>query len=114
MTGRSGVRRSDPRCLPEQGRPPSGGCWSSRSGGYLLRVFVQKSTSHSVGLRAVDIRGTTARSLGPSYFPPLYIALLDDLIRPPQQRRRNRQAERPSRLEVDDQAIRPPESTTTL
>src|SRR6266581_9605208 len=35
--------------------------------------------------------------------PTLHIALLDDLIRPPQQRRRDRQAERLGGLEVDDQ-----------
>ncbi len=37
-----------------RGRPPAGGSRSSNSGGYLLRVFVPKIPSHSLGQRAND------------------------------------------------------------
>ena len=66
---------------PEQGRPPRGKCWSSGSGGYLLRFFCRVKLAGSL----------------------LHVALLDYLICPPQQCRRDRQAERLGGLEVDDQ-----------
>src|SRR5437773_1162194 len=63
-----------------RGRPPAGGRLVAGLDAYPFRFFVRKI---SVSER--------------------HIALLDHFIRPPQQRRRDRQAERLGGLEVDDQ-----------
>src|SRR5713101_2973582 len=62
--------------------------------------FCSEMSRHSVGQRAVD---TAARRPVLRIVPTFHIALLDDLIRPPQQRRRDREAEGLGGLEVDHQ-----------
>src|SRR5215813_563219 len=76
----SGAHRFEPRWCRGEETTPRGGKLVAWLGRLPLQIFC----SENLGVREAD-------------------HLLDDLIRPPQHRRRDRQAERLGGLEVDDQ-----------